>query len=643
MNNTLKSWNNLISYPAFEIKDLNESSLFWRVETSHSFYTLESINKNDHGLRISNFYHEPVVVKNGMWGNRLFLEKNKPYTFSLTYHSNVKLYIGLYQAFNKSPDKFWVLPPSKDTISWQDEFTLDSCSNKNTATNYPLYIKIIIPDTNGEFIEINDLYLTQSSPEIESFPEIAVGIVTFNRKKYLTSLLNQIKNINYPSDKIKIFVVDNASSDGTSHMLKQDFPEVTVLNNKENLGGSGGFNRFFKHLTKIQNPPEYGWLIDDDAVIEQNTLLHLIKTLIQDKSIAITGSIMMDLENPSIVYEAGGDLYKDQFGWKANILHTDAGNLTHVNERTWDTGYAGAYSLAFKTDILSQAGIWKNYFLHVDDSEWCLRVQKITGKKVVITLDSLIWHVLRGAKKPFTILRYYETRNFLDFFASTKSTKTLFKVMLQTILMGLKQLVIKREDLFEFHIKGINDFFQNKFGKQKLQRSAIIAPDIGTVFSEYKKRYGTTARKLFLIKEINGYINDGVDHEGLIIEQVRKISPDTTIIETSINDEDTIQRRGDRFKLLTVPLIKLFLFIKMLKLLFFPSKGITVLPFWNEAIVPNNLSKLTAVVEDGKFSIYQTKRMASIRLLFTTLFKAFIWSFKIFNKKFDTTASQENI
>ena len=644
MNTVTENWSNLISYPDFELKEINESSLFWRVETTHSFYTLKSDSINNKGLCISNFYHEPVVIRNGMWGNRIFLEQNKTYTIGLTYSSNVKLYIGLYQAHAKSPEKFWVLNPSEKKTSWQNTLSVLSgeITDSTIATNCPLHIKIIIPDTKEDFVTLSGLYLTEVLSEPENFPEIAVGIVSFNRKKHLTALLNQIKNINYPFNKIKFFVVDNASSDGTSQMVQQNFPEVTLLCNTENRGGSGGFNRFFTHLIKMEKPPEYGWLIDDDAVIEKNTLLHLIKTIIQDKSIAITGSVMMDLENPSIVYEAGGNLFKDRFGWKANILHKNADNLTYINEKTWDVGYAGAYSLVFKTNILHQAGIWRNYFLHVDDSEWCLRVQKLTGKKVVITLDSLIWHVLQGAKKPFTTLRYYETRNFLDYFASTKSRKAILKVMSQTVLMGLKQLSIKREDLFSFHMEGIHDFFKGNFGKQELNRSAVIVPDIKSVINEYKKENkNKNPKKLFLINEINAYINDGIDHEGSIIEDIRKISPYTIIIEASINNEDTAVKRGDRFKNLKTPAVKLFLMIKMLKAFFFPSTGITIIPFWNESIIPNNLAKFTVVVEEGKFSIYKTKRLTSIKLLIKTIFQALLWSYKIIKKDYDVNASKE--
>ncbi|MBF0203383.1 MAG: hypothetical protein HQK67_03515 [Desulfamplus sp.] len=373
-------------------------------------------------------------------------------------------------------------------------------------------------------------------------------------------------------------------------------------------------------------------------------------------SIAVAGSVMMDLENPSTVYEAGGDLFKDRFGWKANILHTDAGNLMHVNEKTWNSGYAGAYSLLFRTEVIRQVGIWRDYFLHVDDCEWCLRIQRMTGKKVVIALDSLIWHVLQGAKKPFTTLRYYETRNFLDYFASCGDKKALLKVMLQTMLMGLKQLSIKRDDLCHFHIKGIEDFFEGRFGKQPLERSALFLSGIPDLLDEYKKDNGKYPDKIFIVKEINSYMNDGVDYEGNIITQIRTISPKTTIIEASMHHDDRGVRHGDGFKTLDpssieIPFIgknfyvrrplwiKMLLIIKMLKAFFIPSGEMVILPFWNESVIANNLGKYTAVFENGQYSLYKMNRMKTIYITIKIIWQNCFHAVKIAKNQFNSKSS----
>lgn len=717
-------WINMIAYPDFDADLLNDKSLFWRIESNHPFHT---VIKSEDVLKINNYYHEPIIIRNGLWGSRIFLEPKQLYSIGIKYRSNIRLYMGLYYHGSNVPVKNWVLNPNltdqsldnlgnqsldnkstNNAIDWKDDFYIQDNfnTNINEINSKPLHLKIIIPDTRGEFVEISELFLVRHEAvetakiDIESelnaisktatskdsnLPEIAVGIVTYNRKKHIAELLNQMKSINYPADKLKIFVVDNASTDGTDILLEQEFPEVNVLKNSENLGGSGGFNRFFTHLAGMDRPilnqqsqfsdnqqertelaqnqhlPPFGWLIDDDAVVDKNTLIYLVRAIINDDSIAVAGSVMMDLENPSTVYEAGGDLFKDSFGWNANILHTDASNLQHVNEKTWESGYAGAYSLIFRTELIHQVGIWRDYFLHVDDCEWSLRIKRLTGKRVVIALDSLIWHVLQGSKKPFTTLRYYETRNFLDYFAGcnvieesfldrTQSginqnenacseyekykyidKNPLLKVMIQTTLMGLKQLAIKRDDLCCFHIKGIDDFFEGRFGKQPLERSALFVPDIKSLFDEYKndrENRGRYPKKAFIVREINRYMNDGFDYEGGIISKIREISPQTVIVEAS-----THHNIRNPF------LLKLVVLIKMVITFFLPSNGVVILPFWNESVIPNNLAKYTAVFENGQYSLYKANRIKSVGNTLKILWKTSLNALKILKNKFNPKAS----
>ena len=65
--------------------------------------------------------------------------------------------------------------------------------------------------------------------------DLSVIIVTYNVKDFLQSLLlslnKALKNISH-----EIFIVDNASTDGSVELIKNSFHEVTLIDNKINLG-----------------------------------------------------------------------------------------------------------------------------------------------------------------------------------------------------------------------------------------------------------------------------------------------------------------------------------------------------------------------------------------------------------------------
>lgn len=629
---TIPQWHNLLTYPDFSVAQLHNTSLFWQINATHPFYVVKQLD-NHQGISLSNAYHEPIIVQNGIWGNRLFLDKNHEYTINLIYQSPIKLIIGLYAINETNPLIFWRLSPCDTLANWQHTFTLPQLRK-----NQPLQLKILVGDTQLEEVIIQSVAIADR--ELVELPEITIGIVTYNRKSYITTLLQQITQLAYPIDKIKVIVVDNASTDGTSTLLAEQYSWVTILRNEENLGGSGGFNTFFNYILQLAHPTAFAWLIDDDAQIDRYTLLHLVRTIYTDEDIAIAGSIMMDLENPSFAYEAGGQLYAAQFGWQANLLKAKIHELIHIQDRFWQVGYAGAYSLLFRTEVLKKSGIWHNYFLHVDDSEWCYRVQRTTGKKVVISLDSFIWHVLQGSRKPFTTLRYYETRNFLNYFAWYADKKVVAKVLLQCVRFGIRQLVIKRRDLCQFHVDGIHDFFNGHYGKQQLTRQCDIVADIESVIEHYVANKGKKPKIIFLVAEINNYVNDGVDHESLIIKAIRQYAPQSKIIITAFDLPNTMSQLADITKCLPNHRNRYIRLLQQISKIFIHRQGIVILPFWNESIVANNLATLTAVYENGQYSLYWTRRLHLVSSVIKVTIQTIKWLVTTLQSRYNAIAAK---
>src|SRR4051812_22584791 len=67
-----------------------------------------------------------------------------------------------------------------------------------------------------------------------STPPVGVVIVNHNLKDSLRETLNSFKAVRYPG--IKIVVSDNASSDGSQAMVREEFPEVHLLAHEQEQG-----------------------------------------------------------------------------------------------------------------------------------------------------------------------------------------------------------------------------------------------------------------------------------------------------------------------------------------------------------------------------------------------------------------------
>ena len=90
-------------------------------------------------------------------------------------------------------------------------------------------------------------------------PKVAIVIVTWNKKSYVMGLLQSLRDIDY--DNHDIIVVDNASTDDTCRAIREQFPQVNLIVNSENLGGTGGFNTGLRYVLR-KGGYKYTWLLD---------------------------------------------------------------------------------------------------------------------------------------------------------------------------------------------------------------------------------------------------------------------------------------------------------------------------------------------------------------------------------------------
>ena len=93
-----------------------------------------------------------------------------------------------------------------------------------------------------------------------SRPRVTFAILAYNRREEVAETLRKLTSgIDYPAELIEIIVADNASRDGTSEMVRGDFPAVKCLTLPANVG-VGGWNHAFEVATG-----DYLFVLDDDS------------------------------------------------------------------------------------------------------------------------------------------------------------------------------------------------------------------------------------------------------------------------------------------------------------------------------------------------------------------------------------------
>lgn len=317
---------------------------------------------------------------------------------------------------------------------------------------------------------------------------ILIIIVTWNKKDYVLQLLASLAGLDYPRDKLDVVVVDNASNDGTVEAIREQYPTINLICNPENIGGTGGFNTGLKWA--FQQPEEkydYLWLLDNDVLVHRQALNQLVSILDENPDIGVTGSTMMQLDYPWRINEMGaffnrdnGQLYLNRHfeeisSWRSVDVKELAANkdlklskvLMHCRP-VMDVDYVAAASLLIRAKLAKQVGIWRDFFIHFDDVEWCLRIGEM-GWRVTVAADSIIWHLSAAAKIPTWVL-YYDNRNVLITLEKHGANKKIIRSNIEFILKkAVYYALLGKPDLSQLHIDAINDFYADNLGKKNIQ------------------------------------------------------------------------------------------------------------------------------------------------------------------------------
>ncbi len=219
-------------------------------------------------------------------------------------------------------------------------------------------------------------------------PNLSVGVVVLNHNgKDLTKVCLQ-SLLASPNPNLTIFVVDNASTDGSVEYLRSQFPEVTILENQENLGVTGGRNRGFR--AACQQKKEYILSLDNDVRIDPQAIDELIKVAITDPQIGILGPKTYHDDGSGLLQCAGGRItYTENVTAERGTNEPDRGQYDQIEEVDYFPGCA----FMARREVFERLGFLDENFYGYghEDTDFCTRAARL-GYRLVYVPKAVIWH-----------------------------------------------------------------------------------------------------------------------------------------------------------------------------------------------------------------------------------------------------------
>ena len=118
--------------------------------------------------------------------------------------------------------------------------------------------------------------------------KLSIIIVSYNVRYFLEQCLHSV-NTASEGLETEIFVVDNASVDGSATMLQEKFPQVKLIANKQNVGFAKANNQAI-----LQSKGQYVLLLNPDTVVEADTLRKVVTFMDEHPDAGGLGVKMVD-------------------------------------------------------------------------------------------------------------------------------------------------------------------------------------------------------------------------------------------------------------------------------------------------------------------------------------------------------------
>lgn len=264
----------------------------------------------------------------------------------------------------------------------------------------------------------------------------AVVILNWNgiRHKHLSTFLPNVLKLS--SADAEVIVADNHSDDESVAWVRENYPEVRIIENPTNAGFATGYNLALKQVEA-----EYYVLLNSDIEVTENWIQPVIDLMDVDSNIAACQPKIMsqsEAYRDEFEYAGAAGGYIDRYGYPFcrgrlfQNLEKDHGQYDDNCEVFWATGAC----MFVRAELYHKMnGLDDDFFAHMEEIDLCWRL-KNQGYKIMYCGQSTVYHVGGGTlPKKYPQKTYLNFRNNLTLLFKNLPKNRLFRVYIARVFL----------------------------------------------------------------------------------------------------------------------------------------------------------------------------------------------------------------
>ncbi len=223
--------------------------------------------------------------------------------------------------------------------------------------------------------------------KLKYYPTVVIAVPVYNEENTIIKTVKSLLALDYPKDKIKIYIVDDGSNDNTWNVVQEfiDNPNI-VLIQKENGGKHTAVN-----LAIEKTDSEFFGCLDSDSMVHPQALKRILKYFEKDPAtMAVAPSIIV--YNPKNILQYAQGIEYDMSVYTKKMLGFMGG--IHVAP--------GPFSI-FRKRVFDELGNYRKAH-NTEDQEIALRMQE-NGYKIDHCPDAYVY-----TNTPDSVAKLYRQR-----------------------------------------------------------------------------------------------------------------------------------------------------------------------------------------------------------------------------------------
>lgn len=218
-------------------------------------------------------------------------------------------------------------------------------------------------------------------------PLVCIVIVNWNGLEITLDCLHSLSRISYKN--VKIVVVDNGSSDASVRTIREQFPDVTLLEMNTNLRFAGGTNAGIRY--GFEQRADLFLLLNNDTTVDADFLSAMVGRITSTSTIGMVAPKIYYHGDPTRIWFAGGTISM----WTGTMKHT---GIRETDEGQYDAAteieYATGCCILTKREVVEKIGLLdESYSMYTEDADWSMRARR-AGYSIIYEPEAKVWHKL---------------------------------------------------------------------------------------------------------------------------------------------------------------------------------------------------------------------------------------------------------